>query len=189
MALFVSLIVFYLLPFLIFFRGTCHVIEIIQLTAAISWIITWSLLLLACIRYERWTRSCAEELKAQGLERFISGSESYKAWNVLSWLQPWTARLALAGCLFVFVCLSAPWWTAEVSFAKVAAAYGAIFYKSTKLWVHLEIETRPRDLIKRLRYLERLSRKGEDRMKPRLNPSGPGEVSRQDAMAAVEPGA
>jgi hypothetical protein len=60
------------------------------------------------------------------MERFVRDSKAYKAWNVLSWLQPWAARLALAGCMFVFVCLSATWWTREANFAKVAAAYGAV---------------------------------------------------------------
>jgi hypothetical protein len=72
------------------------------------------------------TRECAVELMAEGLERFVRDSPEYKAWNILSWLQPWTARIALAGCLFVFICLSATWWTGSVPFAKVAAAYGAV---------------------------------------------------------------
>lgn len=60
------------------------------------------------------------------MDRFVRNSEKYKAWNVLSWFQPWAARTALGGCIFIFICLSATWWTAEVSFAKIAAAYGAV---------------------------------------------------------------
>lgn len=50
----------------------------------------------------------------------------------------------------------------------------------------MEVEARPRELIKRLRYLERLSVKGADRMRPRLSQSAPGTLDREESQDHIE---
>jgi len=136
------------------------------------------------------TRLCAPALVAQhpDLARFVRGSALYRkrVFNVLSWGQPWVARLGLVGCIVVWVLASATWWDTPVSVQKVAAAYGThivlfLFWVGLKLsqgkfrpgtwWVPMTTGSNPKDLISRLRRLERLSEKGEDRGRNRYGAS------------------
>ncbi|KAF7539290.1 hypothetical protein G7054_g2283 [Neopestalotiopsis clavispora] len=189
MALLVSLLAFYWLPFVSLGlklkspAALDDMIQIVSLTSSISCVITWTLLLIAYLRYDHWTSSCAQGLEKAGMERFIRGHPKYKAWNVLIWLQPWTARLALLGCVFIFACLSATWWTRPggASFDMVVVAYGPhvialAFWVLLKLWKYglhfskwwprpLISNRHPTALIQKLSHLERLSVKGEERRK------------------------
>ncbi|KAI1846699.1 hypothetical protein JX266_007272 [Neoarthrinium moseri] len=193
MALLVSLLAFYWLPFIQYSwkkdrdraQALEQIIQIVSLTSSISCIITWTLLLIAYLRYNHWITTCADGLEQAGMQRFVRSNPAYKAWNVLIWFQPWTARLALAGCFIVYGCLSATWWRHPASFAKVLVAYGPhvvafVIWICLKLWkhgLHLSkwwIQTpisarRPVALIQKLRHLERLSAKGEDRNKQQIN--------------------
>jgi hypothetical protein len=79
----------------------------------------------SCLRLKTYHKeSLAGGISAPGLYR--RDSPDYGVSTLLSWLQPFTAYLGLAGCILVFVSVSTTWWSTEVSFAKVAIAYGAV---------------------------------------------------------------
>ncbi|KAI1075590.1 amino acid transporter [Whalleya microplaca] len=179
-ALLWSLISFYWLPWLSQVENqeaVNKVNTVISITSNISCLVVWAAVCLAFHRYEKWTRLCAEGLKAQGYSRFLRDSPEYKrrVWNLLFWLQPWNARIGFIGCIVVFALSSAIWWNEKVNVLKVVVAYGlqiVLFVSWCILksynywkrgWVPMEVEPIPRKLIQRLQQLEHVSQTAEHR--------------------------
>ncbi|KAI0009693.1 amino acid permease-domain-containing protein [Xylariaceae sp. FL0662B] len=180
MALLWSLIAFYWLPWLSKIENQDAVSKlntVISITSSIACLIVWAAVCLAFHRYEKWTRLCAEGLKARGYSRFLRDSPEYKrrVWNLLFWLQPWNARIGFIGCIVVFAFASATWWYEDVTILKVVIAYGPqivmfvcwcilkSYNKWKRGWVWMEVEPIPRKLIQRLQQLDHVSQTAEHR--------------------------
>jgi len=72
------------------------------------------------------TANLGSQLSAEYRPYLRQEGQVYLANNFLLSLQPFTAWVGLAGVVLIFIIVSAMWWHAPATPAKVLAAYGAV---------------------------------------------------------------
>ncbi|KAK0753681.1 amino acid permease/ SLC12A domain-containing protein, partial [Schizothecium vesticola] len=134
-ALFVSVVAFCWLPWLSEApdgKGVAmkDVLDVLELTASMSCIITWAFLCLAFIRFRSLTKKCegspAETIDRLGLSKYISSEGGYGAKGIGVAFQPLPAITGFLGCLIICISASAPWWDRPARTRDVLAAYSPV---------------------------------------------------------------
>ncbi|KAE9367500.1 hypothetical protein N431DRAFT_486595 [Stipitochalara longipes BDJ] len=165
--IFFSWLLFFWLPWLELVPSNAQVLEVLSLSSSISCLLVWLTLMVAFLRYKKWTTLCAKKLEEEGYGKYVRNTKGYRkmAKNYLMLLQPGFALFAAAGILFIFILCSALWWDTTATAAEIFAVFGphmvAVilvllikFFRGTlNKWL-VPLNPDGKDLIKRIQYLE-----------------------------------
>jgi len=147
--------------------SNAQVLQVLSLSSSISGLLVWFTLMVAFLRYKKWTTLCAKKLEEEGLGKYVRNTKGYRAMakNYFMLLQPGFALFAAAGIFFIFILCSALWWDRSATAAEVLAVFGphmvAVtlvlcikFFKGTlNRWL-VPLNPDGEDLVKRIQYLQ-----------------------------------